>query len=171
MSEGCHRNLWSECVMLFKAIQQKYWNSYTAGVLEVVSASCWPLMTSRFSVFPVCLFVPTQVLSQVINLMDNQKNCAANSDYKGYWREEIFCWVVQWYIWVTEDEALLFQDLLKVRKGSSFIALQLVRLLCVCMNSELYIRHFAHLENVRGSEVQAQKILQEPNNNLSKSTL
>lgn len=63
---------------------------------------------------------------------------------------------------------------LKARKGRRrFIALQLARLLCVCRNSGLYIRHFAHLGNVRGSEVQAQKIhlLEGPNNNSFKGAL
>lgn len=100
----------------FQSFSEKTWSSYAAEVLEVLSSPWWPLMTSWFSVFPLCLFVPTQVLSQVINLMNNQKNCAVNNDYKGYWREEIFCWVVQWYIWVTKDETLL-QELSKVRKG------------------------------------------------------
>ena len=63
---------------------------------------------------------------------------------------------------------------LKVRKGRRrFIALQLARLLCVCMNSGLYISHFARLGNVKGSEVQAQKIHfpEGPNNNYCKGAL
>lgn len=56
---------------------------------------------------------------------------------------------------------------LKVRKERRFTALQLDGMLCVCMTSRLYINHFAHLGNVRSSEVQAQKIhfLEGPNNN------
>lgn len=57
---------------------------------------------------------------------------------------------------------------LKMRKGKRrFIALQFAKLPCVCVISRLYISHCAHLGNVRGSEVQTQKIhlLEEPNNN------
>lgn len=155
--------------------------SFPAKILKLMLQVCWTycpphadhqwLLDSLY--FPVCLFVPTQVLSQVINLMDNQKNCAVNSDYKGYRGEEIFCWVGQWYIWVTKDETLLFQDLFlknKKRKLHSTSACQAA----LCLHEQWAVHQSLCSPGkwlTRGWQVQAQKILHEPNNNLSKGTL
>lgn len=55
MGEECHKRLCSECIVLFKAFQQKSWNPYAAGVLEVLSPPRWPPWFSAFSHLLVCI--------------------------------------------------------------------------------------------------------------------
>lgn len=171
MSEGCHKHLWSECVVLFKAFQQKSWNL----CCRCAGHTALPMLTINDFLI-LCIFLSACLYplkcSQVINLMDNQ-NCAVNSDYKGYRGEEIFCWVGQWYIWVTKDETLPFQDLFlknKKRKLHSTSACQAA----LCLHEQWAVHQSLCSPGkwlTRGWQVQAQKILHEPKNNLSKGTL
>lgn len=87
VGEECHKHLCSECIVLFKAFQQKSWNSYAAGVLEVLT----PMLTNN-DFFIVHIFLPTCLYPP--------ECCLIYLDCKVFWDPVLFTsftqFLVQW---------------------------------------------------------------------------